>query len=108
MRLQKTHKLEDAHEDAIWAAAWVPGGATLITGSVDENVKAWDASAENIQEPLHTFTGECRCILPVLDVPFLMTLILLKRLWDDSQTPRPQYPSGRGLSSMRVNFLMWN
>jgi WD40 repeat protein len=57
MRLQKTHKFEDAHEDSVWATAWVPGGAHFITGSVDENVKFWDATQDEKQEAGHTYTG---------------------------------------------------
>jgi WD40 repeat protein len=57
MRLQRSLRLHDAHEDAIWTVAWVPGGPNLITGSVDENVKSWDASGREDQEPGHTYTG---------------------------------------------------
>lgn len=57
MRLQKSLRLHDAHEDAIWTVAWIPNGPSLITGSVDENVKSWDASGPENQEPGHTYTG---------------------------------------------------
>ena len=66
MRLTRTLKLDDAHEDAVWCCAWVPGTRTLVTGSVDESVKVWDvasapapdapASAAPL-EPTHTYTG---------------------------------------------------
>ena len=74
MRLTRELKVEDAHDDAVWCCAWVPGtgphGGDLITGSVDEAVKVWrpppsgesttapaaDAAAAPL-EPLHTYVG---------------------------------------------------
>ena len=52
MRLTRTLKVDDAHEDAVWCCAWAPsksgGGKSsnsnnyeLVTGSVDETVKVW-------------------------------------------------------------------
>lgn len=48
MRLTRTLKVDDAHEDAVWCCAWAPsksgsGSDTseLVTGSVDETVKVW-------------------------------------------------------------------
>ena len=47
MRLTRTLKVDDAHEDAVWCCAWAPsksGGndtSELVTGSVDETVKVW-------------------------------------------------------------------
>ncbi len=52
MRLTRTLKVDDAHEDAVWCCAWAPskdgGGSSgssstseLVTGSVDETVKVW-------------------------------------------------------------------
>ena len=78
MRLTRDLKVEDAHDDAVWCCAWVPGtgphGGDLITGSVDEAVKVWrpppagegpgaagagtDAGATPAPlEPLHTYVG---------------------------------------------------
>ena len=34
-------KREDAHGDAIWAAAWGKGGDSIVTGSLDDTVKVW-------------------------------------------------------------------
>jgi WD repeat-containing protein 61 len=50
MRLTRTLKVDDAHEDAVWCCVWAPskgegGGESssteLVTGSVDETVKVW-------------------------------------------------------------------
>ena len=63
MRLTRTLTVDDAHEDAAWCVAWVPGGRSLVTGSVDESVKVWDVSAAaaapgaSPPEPTHTYTG---------------------------------------------------
>ncbi len=79
MRLTRELRVEDAHDDAIWCCAWVPGngphGGDLITGSVDEAVKVWRpppagggesgttgaapdaAAAPPPLEPLHTYVG---------------------------------------------------
>lgn len=63
MRLTRTLKVDDAHEDAVWCVAWAPGGRSLVTGSVDESVKVWDVAAAAATpgaaspEPTHTYTG---------------------------------------------------
>ena len=45
MRLTRTLKVDDAHEDAVWCCAWAPSksgeSSELVTGSVDETVKVW-------------------------------------------------------------------
>jgi WD repeat-containing protein 61 len=49
MRLTRTLKVDDAHEDAVWCCAWAPpkkkgdssSNSELVTGSVDETVKVW-------------------------------------------------------------------
>ena len=48
MRLTRTLKVDDAHEDAVWCCAWAPpksgdpsNVSELVTGSVDETVKVW-------------------------------------------------------------------
>ena len=53
-KLSSIRSVPDAHEDGIWAAAWLSSsagdghsggggqtGAVLLTGSVDETVKVW-------------------------------------------------------------------
>lgn len=64
MRLTRTLKIDDAHEDAVWACAWAPGPSRrLVTGSVDECVKVWDVAPSAAgpdapaPEPTHTYTG---------------------------------------------------
>jgi len=61
MRVQLIHKLEDAHEDSIWAVAFVPGERGLVaTGSVDESVQLWKeegAQEEVALTQVHTMAG---------------------------------------------------
>ena len=59
MRLNLLHKLENAHEDSVWTAAWAPGSDTLVTGSVDESVKLWreGAAGGGALEQAHQFGG---------------------------------------------------
>lgn len=63
MRLTRTLKVDDAHEDAVWCCAWAPGSSrSLVTGSVDECVKMWDVASAGgpdapPPEPTHTYTG---------------------------------------------------
>jgi WD repeat-containing protein 61 len=61
MRVQLIHKLENAHEDSIWAVAFVPGeGGLLATGSVDESVQLWKeegAQQEVALGQVHTMAG---------------------------------------------------
>ncbi|KAK9833840.1 hypothetical protein WJX74_007448 [Apatococcus lobatus] len=56
MRLSVANKKEEAHEDCIWTAGWAPKGSgyQLLTGSVDETVKAW---SEDISTLGTNFTG---------------------------------------------------
>ncbi|GAB4815773.1 hypothetical protein N2152v2_002819 [Parachlorella kessleri] len=53
MRLSLLHRLENAHEDSVWAAAWAPTSNTLVTGSVDESVKLWQESADGLEQKHH-------------------------------------------------------
>jgi hypothetical protein len=57
MRASTLHKLPGAHAEGIWCATWIPGTASLLTGSVDEHVKMWDAAAEPQPTAQHTFSG---------------------------------------------------
>lgn len=56
MRASILHKLPGAHAEGIWCAAWIPGTSQLLTGSVDEQVKLWDVSADP-PSTQHTFAG---------------------------------------------------
>ena len=61
MRVQLIHKLENAHEDSIWAVAFVPGQSGLLaTGSVDERVQLWkeEGTQEDVAlNQVHTMAG---------------------------------------------------
>eukprot|EP00882_Tetradesmus_deserticola_P027459 GHRQ01030403.1.p1 GENE.GHRQ01030403.1~~GHRQ01030403.1.p1 ORF type:complete len:221 (-),score=16.35 GHRQ01030403.1:100-762(-) len=48
---------EGAHEEGLWAVAWLPGHSQLITGSVDETVKLWSAADDDLKCS-HTYTGQ--------------------------------------------------
>lgn len=55
-----------AHDEGVWAVAWLPGHSQLLTGSVDESVKLW-SSAEDKLESTHTYTGHALGVIS-LDV----------------------------------------
>lgn len=57
MRLSLLHRLENAHDDSVWAAAWAPGSNVLVTGSVDESVKLWAESADGLEQRHHVVGG---------------------------------------------------
>lgn len=46
-----------AHDEGVWACAWLPGHNQLITGSVDETVKLWSTTDDKL-ECIHTYTGQ--------------------------------------------------
>ncbi|XP_057968774.1 WD repeat-containing protein VIP3 [Malania oleifera] len=60
MKLAGLKSVENAHDDSVWAAAWVPAtearAARLLTGSLDETVRLWK-SDELVLE--RTNTGHC-------------------------------------------------
>ena len=50
VKLSRLAVKKDAHEDGVWSLAWTPGAggdATLLSGSVDETVKAWRVDGES-------------------------------------------------------------
>lgn len=49
MRLQLLNKDDNAHEDAVWSAVWVPESNKLLTGSADETVKCWEEADTKLQ-----------------------------------------------------------
>ena len=57
MRLSLLHKLDAAHDDSVWAAAWAPGSNTLVTGSVDETVKLWGEEGDALTQQHHLVRG---------------------------------------------------
>lgn len=50
MRLSLVQTLESAHEDSIWTAAWSLKEDVLVTGSVDESVKLWQAGGPALEQ----------------------------------------------------------
>mmetsp|Transcript_22951 Transcript_22951/g.58651 ORF Transcript_22951/g.58651 Transcript_22951/m.58651 type:complete len:315 (-) Transcript_22951:284-1228(-) len=62
-RLTTLHRQVDAHDEGIWSAAWIPNSNRLLTGSVDESVKAWDASDALKFE--HTYQGHTLGVIAV-------------------------------------------
>lgn len=59
MRLSLLQKVEGAHDDSVWAAAWAPGDASgvLVTGSVDESVKLWQEAGDALEQKHHLVGG---------------------------------------------------
>ncbi len=67
-RLTLTHKQEDAHDDAIWCATWVPNTTQLVSGSVDESVKIWTVLEDQQPEVVdasHTYVGHTLGVVSV-------------------------------------------
>ena len=56
MRLSLLQKLDNAHEDSVWTAAWAVGSNRLITGSVDETAKVWEETDGRLEER-HVFVS---------------------------------------------------
>jgi WD repeat-containing protein 61 len=85
MRLSLRQTKADAHEDSLWSAAWTQGPDLLVTGSVDETVKTWNASGETCEET-HTYTGHQLGVVCVATDPQGLTassaLDSVIRVWD--------------------------
>jgi len=64
MKLSMRQLKTDAHEDSLWSCAWTEGPDLLLTGSVDETVKAWGASGDTCEET-HTYTGHSLGVIGV-------------------------------------------
>ena len=67
MRLSLTSRKEEAHDDAVWAATWVPQNDSILSGSVDESVKNWSPGDGDTPalENLHTWTGHTLGVISV-------------------------------------------
>lgn len=70
MKLAGLKSVENAHDDSVWAATWVPAtetrSALLLTGSLDETVRLW-SSDELVLE--RTNTGHCLGVASVAAHP---------------------------------------
>lgn len=71
VKLSRLAVKKDAHEDGVWSLAWTPpsasGDSTLLSGSVDETVKAWrvDGDSADGLAAVEEYTGH---ILGVVSV----------------------------------------
>ncbi|KAG8367190.1 hypothetical protein BUALT_Bualt16G0046900 [Buddleja alternifolia] len=70
MKLAPLNAVQNAHEDSVWTAAWVPAteysAAQLLTGSLDETVRLWNPEGP---EKLQTNTGHCLGVVSVAAHP---------------------------------------
>ncbi|XP_078435852.1 transducin/WD40 repeat-like superfamily protein [Wolffia australiana] len=72
MKLSGLKSVENAHDDSIWACAWVPATenrpALLLTGSLDESVRLWRADGLEPFLPSPS-TGHCLGVVSVAAHP---------------------------------------
>ncbi|MQL73572.1 hypothetical protein Taro_005933 [Colocasia esculenta] len=72
MKLAGLKSVENAHDDSIWACAWVPATdqrpALLLTGSLDETVRLWRPDALDRAWPSPS-TGHCLGVVSVAAHP---------------------------------------
>ncbi|KAK0592706.1 hypothetical protein LWI29_023998 [Acer saccharum] len=70
MKLAGLKSTENAHDESVWAATWVPATdnrpALLLTGSLDETVKLWRADELDLER---TNTGHCLGVVSVAAHP---------------------------------------
>ncbi|GKU91455.1 hypothetical protein SLEP1_g5327 [Rubroshorea leprosula] len=70
MKLAGLKSIENAHDDSVWAAAWVPATearpALLMTGSLDETVRFWKSDDLVLER---TNTGHCLGVVSVAAHP---------------------------------------
>ena len=70
MKLAGLKSIENAHDESVWAAAWVPATesrpALLLTGSLDETVKLWMPDELVLQQ---NNTGHCLGVVAVAAHP---------------------------------------
>ncbi|XVE54026.1 hypothetical protein DITRI_Ditri03aG0049500 [Diplodiscus trichospermus] len=70
MKLAGLKTVENAHDESVWAATWVPATDTrpslLLTGSLDETVKLWRPDELDL---VRTNTGHCLGVVSVAAHP---------------------------------------
>lgn len=70
MKLAGLKSIENAHDESVWAATWVPATTTrpalLLTGSLDETVKLWKPDELHLER---TNTGHCLGVVAVAAHP---------------------------------------
>ncbi|XP_044470937.1 WD repeat-containing protein VIP3 [Mangifera indica] len=70
MKLAGLKSVENAHDESVWAATWVPATDTrpalLLTGSLDESVKLWRPDELELER---TNTGHCLGVVSVAAHP---------------------------------------
>ncbi|TYJ29629.1 hypothetical protein E1A91_A06G080600v1 [Gossypium mustelinum] len=70
MKLAGLKSVENAHDESVWTATWVPATNSrpplLLTGSLDENVKLWRPDE---LELVRTNTGHCLGVVSVAAHP---------------------------------------
>lgn len=69
MKLSPLAHQANAHDDAVWSIAWSGAGeGLLLTGSVDESVKAWRAAGDGL-EMAHAYTGHTLGVVALAAAP---------------------------------------
>ncbi|KAJ9183781.1 hypothetical protein P3X46_007592 [Hevea brasiliensis] len=70
MKIAGRQSIENAHNESVWAATWVPATtsrpALLLTRSLDESVKLWKSDELNLER---TNTGHCLGVVAVAAHP---------------------------------------
>ncbi|KAL3586180.1 hypothetical protein D5086_013047 [Populus alba] len=70
MKLAGLKSIENAHDESVWAATWIPATETrpalLMTGSLDETVKLWKPDELTLER---TNTGHCLGVVSVAAHP---------------------------------------
>jgi len=90
VKLSRLAVQADAHADGVWSCAWAPGtgGPALLSGSVDETVKAWQTGGEggDTLRAAEEYTGHllgCVCVAAsATGLAATTSLDSVTRVWD--------------------------